>query len=61
MKDTYAEFVRGPVGGFIAPKVGLPQPVKLDRYKPGAAGRRRQGLHRRRSGRPHGPGARRRR
>ena len=35
MKDTYAEFVRGPVGGFIAPKVGLPQPVKLDRYKPG--------------------------
>jgi 3-oxoacyl-[acyl-carrier protein] reductase len=36
MKDTYAEFVRGPVGGFIAPKVGLPQPVKLDRYKPGA-------------------------
>jgi 3-oxoacyl-[acyl-carrier protein] reductase len=36
MKDTYAEFVRGPVGGFIAPKVGLPQPVKLDRYKPGS-------------------------
>lgn len=35
MKDRYAEFVRGPVGGFVAPKVGLPQPTKLDRYKPG--------------------------
>lgn len=33
--DRYAEFVRGPVGGFIAPKVGLPQPTKLERYKPG--------------------------
>lgn len=35
MSDKYAEFVRGPVGGFIAPKVGLPQPLKLERYKPG--------------------------
>ncbi|MFT4050141.1 MAG: 3-oxoacyl-ACP reductase [Solirubrobacterales bacterium] len=35
--DRYAEFVRGPVGGFIAPKVGLPQPPKLERYKKGAA------------------------
>ncbi len=34
--DRYAEFVRGPVGGFIAPKVGLPQPPKLERYKKGA-------------------------
>lgn len=33
--DRYAEFVRGPVGGFIAPKVGLPQPPKLERYKKG--------------------------
>lgn len=33
--DRYAEFVRGPVGGFIAPKVGLPQPIKLERYKKG--------------------------
>ncbi len=33
--DRYAEFVRGPVGGFIAPKVGLPQPTKLERYKKG--------------------------
>ncbi|MBI2692093.1 MAG: 3-oxoacyl-ACP reductase [Solirubrobacterales bacterium] len=33
--DKYAEFVRGPVGGFIAPKVGLPQPTKLERYKKG--------------------------
>jgi 3-oxoacyl-[acyl-carrier protein] reductase len=36
MSDKYAEFVRGPVGGFIAPKVGLPQPIKLERYKKGA-------------------------
>lgn len=35
MSDKYAEFVRGPVGGFIAPKVGLPQPTKLERYKKG--------------------------
>lgn len=34
--DRYAEFVRGPVGGFIAPKVGLPQPPKLERYRKGA-------------------------
>lgn len=34
--DRYADFVRGPVGGFIAPKVGLPQPPKLDRYTKGA-------------------------
>lgn len=33
--DRYADFVRGPVGGFIAPKVGLPQPPKLERYKKG--------------------------
>jgi 3-oxoacyl-[acyl-carrier protein] reductase len=34
--DRYADFVRGPIGGFIAPKVGLPQPPKLDRYSKGA-------------------------
>lgn len=34
--DRYADFVRGPIGGFIAPKVGLPQPPKLERYKKGA-------------------------
>jgi 3-oxoacyl-[acyl-carrier protein] reductase len=33
--DRYAEFVRGPIGGFIAPKVGLPQPPKLERYRKG--------------------------
>jgi 3-oxoacyl-[acyl-carrier protein] reductase len=33
--DRYADFVRGPIGGFIAPKVGLPQPPKLDRYSKG--------------------------
>ncbi|MBI4897554.1 MAG: 3-oxoacyl-ACP reductase [Actinobacteria bacterium] len=35
MGDRYAELVNSPVGSFIAPKVGLPQPVKLERYKPG--------------------------
>lgn len=35
MSDRYASLVNSPVGNFIAPKVGLPQPVKLDRYKPG--------------------------
>jgi 3-oxoacyl-[acyl-carrier protein] reductase len=34
--DRYADFVRGPIGGFIAPKVGLPQPPKLDRFVKGA-------------------------
>ncbi|MBK5230168.1 MAG: hypothetical protein JJE27_03240, partial [Thermoleophilia bacterium] len=27
--------MNSPIGNFIAPKVGLPQPVKLERYKPG--------------------------
>jgi 3-oxoacyl-[acyl-carrier protein] reductase len=35
MSDRYASLVNSPVGNFIAPKVGLPQPVKLERYKPG--------------------------
>lgn len=35
MADRYTEFVNSPVGKFVAPKVGLPQPVKLDRFKPG--------------------------
>jgi 3-oxoacyl-[acyl-carrier protein] reductase len=35
MSDRYAEFVNSSVGQFIAPKVGLPQPVKLERYKAG--------------------------
>ena len=35
MNDRYATLVNSPIGSFIAPKVGLPQPVKLERYKPG--------------------------
>ncbi|MFY9488527.1 MAG: 3-oxoacyl-ACP reductase [Solirubrobacterales bacterium] len=35
MSDRYAGFVNSPVGSFIAPKVGLPQPVELERYVPG--------------------------
>lgn len=37
MSDRYASLVNSPVGSFIAPKVGLPQPVKLERYKSGQA------------------------
>lgn len=35
MSDRYASLVNSPVGNLIAPKVGLPQPVKLERFKPG--------------------------
>ncbi|MDQ3102511.1 MAG: short chain dehydrogenase, partial [Actinomycetota bacterium] len=36
MPDTYTQLVNNPVGGFIAKNVGLPQPVRLDRYVEGA-------------------------
>ena len=39
--DRYSQLVNNPVGGFVAKTVGLPQPVELDRYEPGAAGDRR--------------------
>ncbi|MFY9469688.1 MAG: short chain dehydrogenase, partial [Solirubrobacterales bacterium] len=35
MSDRYAGLVNSPIGNFIAPKLGLPQPVELERYKPG--------------------------
>jgi 3-oxoacyl-[acyl-carrier protein] reductase len=35
MSDRYAELVRTPVGKIVAGNIGLPQPVKLDRYSPG--------------------------
>jgi 3-oxoacyl-[acyl-carrier protein] reductase len=34
--DTYTQVVSNPVGGFIAKSLGLPRPVELDRYRPGA-------------------------
>jgi 3-oxoacyl-[acyl-carrier protein] reductase len=36
MADTYTQLVNNPVGGFVAKNLGLPQPVKLDRYVEGA-------------------------
>ena len=34
MSDLYSQVVNSPPGRFIAPRVGLPQPVELDRYEP---------------------------
>ena len=36
MPDRYSQVVNAPVVSTIAKQVGLPQPVDLDRYKPGA-------------------------
>jgi len=36
MSDTYSQLVNNPVGGFVAKNLGLPRPVELDRYEPGA-------------------------
>ena len=35
MSDRYSQLVRLPVAGGLAKRVGLPQPVTLDRYTPG--------------------------
>jgi 3-oxoacyl-[acyl-carrier protein] reductase len=35
MSDRYSQLVNNPIGKFIAPKVGLPQPVELERYQEG--------------------------
>lgn len=37
MPDRYQQFTRSPVGKFLAPKLGLPQPAPLRRYQPGQA------------------------
>jgi 3-oxoacyl-[acyl-carrier protein] reductase len=36
MTDLYSQIVNSPPGRFLAPRVGLPQPVQLDRQTPGA-------------------------
>jgi len=36
MTDTYSRVVNNPLGGFVARGLGLPRPVELDRYEPGA-------------------------
>ncbi len=36
MTDTYTQLVNNPVGGFFARNLGLPRPVALDRFSPGA-------------------------
>jgi 3-oxoacyl-[acyl-carrier protein] reductase len=35
MSDLYSQIVNSPPGRFIAPRVGLPQPVELERHRPG--------------------------
>ncbi|TQJ03741.1 3-oxoacyl-ACP reductase [Amycolatopsis cihanbeyliensis] len=35
MADRYQQFTRTPVGKFLVPKLGLPNPTPLRRYKPG--------------------------
>jgi 3-oxoacyl-[acyl-carrier protein] reductase len=34
MADLYAQFTRSPLGGNLAKRVGLPRPVRLERYRP---------------------------
>jgi 3-oxoacyl-[acyl-carrier protein] reductase len=36
VSDLYSQVVNSPPGRFLAPRVGLPQPVELERYSPGA-------------------------
>jgi 3-oxoacyl-[acyl-carrier protein] reductase len=36
VSDLYSRIVNSPPGRFVAPRVGLPQPAKLERYEPGA-------------------------
>jgi 3-oxoacyl-[acyl-carrier protein] reductase len=35
MTDRYSQLVNNPIGKFVAPKIGLPQPVELERYEEG--------------------------
>ncbi len=35
MTDTYTKIANSPLGRLVAPRVGLPQPVPLERYEPG--------------------------
>jgi 3-oxoacyl-[acyl-carrier protein] reductase len=37
MSDRYSQLVNAPLVSSVAKQLGLPQPVELDRYKPGAA------------------------
>jgi len=34
--DAYSRIVNNPLGGFLARNLGLPRPVELDRFRPGA-------------------------
>jgi 3-oxoacyl-[acyl-carrier protein] reductase len=36
VSDLYSQVVNSPPGRFLAPRVGLPQPVELERHAPGA-------------------------
>jgi 3-oxoacyl-[acyl-carrier protein] reductase len=36
MSDLYSQIVNSPPGRFLAPRIGLPQPAKLERHSPGS-------------------------
>ena len=36
MTDNYTKIANSPIGRLVVPRVGLPQPVELERYEPGA-------------------------
>ena len=40
MSDRYAQLVNSPPGRLIAPRVGLPRPVELERHAPAESRRR---------------------
>jgi 3-oxoacyl-[acyl-carrier protein] reductase len=35
MADRYQQFTKSPLGKFVVPKLGLPNPATLRRYQPG--------------------------
>jgi 3-oxoacyl-[acyl-carrier protein] reductase len=35
MADRYQQFTKTPLGRFVVPKLGLPNPATLRRYEPG--------------------------
>jgi 3-oxoacyl-[acyl-carrier protein] reductase len=37
MSDRYQQLVNTPVGKMVSKQIGLPAPVKLERYEPGQA------------------------
>ena len=47
MADRYQQLINTPIGRIVSKQVGLPSPVKLERYEPGQPVDRRAGAARR--------------